>query len=66
MPDNFANKSLILILLFLGVDTRIKFSIEPPSTGENAYIQWVDAMKGVARLPLGIPEEFRKKVRSTN
>lgn len=45
-----------------GVDTRIKFSIEPPSTGENAYIQWVDAMKGVARLPLGIPEEFRKKV----
>ncbi|XP_036368894.1 uncharacterized protein LOC115223845 isoform X1 [Octopus sinensis] len=44
------------------IDTRIKFSIEPPLVGENAYEQWVDAMKGVARLPLGIPEEFRRKV----
>ncbi|GAB1606315.1 uncharacterized protein LOC115223845 isoform X2, partial [Argonauta hians] len=46
----------------LGIDTRIKFSVDPPPVGDSSYDQWVDAMKGVARLPLGIPEEFRRKV----
>ena len=41
----------------------MKFSIEPPScVGESAFDQWKDAMRAVARLPMGIPSEFRKKV----
>ena len=44
----------------------MRFTVEPPP-GESAFDQWKDAMKAVARLPLGIPDEFRKKVRySTN
>lgn len=39
----------------------MKFSVEP-SGGDSAFEQWKDAMKAVARLPLGIPAEFRKKV----
>ncbi|KAL4225983.1 hypothetical protein ACF0H5_013970 [Mactra antiquata] len=44
-----------------GIDTRMKFSVDPPG-GDSAFEQWKDAMKAVARLPLGIPAEFRKKV----
>ncbi|XP_064632060.1 TBC1 domain family member 30-like isoform X3 [Lineus longissimus] len=44
-----------------GIDTRIKFSLEPVG-GDDTFQQWHDAMKAVARLPLGIPREFRKKV----
>ena len=40
----------------------MRFTVEPPP-GESAFDQWKDAMKAVARLPLGIPDEFRKKVR---
>ncbi|KAK3578758.1 hypothetical protein CHS0354_035662 [Potamilus streckersoni] len=43
------------------IDTRMRFSIEPP-LGKSAFDQWKDAMKAVARLPLGIPDEFRKTV----
>lgn len=43
------------------IDSKIRFSIEP-LPGEEAFGQWRDAMKAVARLPLGIPTEFRKKV----
>ena len=32
------------------------------SPNEDAFKQWYDAMKAVARLPNGIPTEFRKKV----
>lgn len=39
----------------------MKFSIQPGG-GDSAFDQWKDAMKAVARLPLGIPDEFRKKV----
>ncbi|KAL5014864.1 hypothetical protein ScPMuIL_009134 [Solemya velum] len=42
------------------IDTRIRFALEPPP-GDNTFEQWKDAMKAVARLPLGIPDEFRKK-----
>ena len=44
-----------------GQDTRIRFSLEPTG-GDPGYIQWKDAMKMVARLPEGVPSDFRKKV----
>ncbi|XP_028426194.1 TBC1 domain family member 30 isoform X2 [Perca flavescens] len=44
-----------------GVDTRLKFTIEP-SLGKNGFQQWYDALKAVARLPTGIPKEWRKRV----
>ena len=47
--------------LFSGIDTKMRFTVEPPP-GDSAFEQWKDAMKAVARLPLGIPDEFRKKV----
>ncbi|XP_026095923.1 TBC1 domain family member 30-like isoform X1 [Carassius auratus] len=43
------------------VDTRLKFTIEP-SLCKNGFQQWYDALKAVARLPVGIPKEWRKKV----
>ncbi|XP_047245511.1 TBC1 domain family member 30 isoform X3 [Girardinichthys multiradiatus] len=43
------------------VDTRLKFTIEP-SLGNNGFQQWYDALKAVARLPTGIPKEWRRKV----
>ncbi|XP_013384908.1 TBC1 domain family member 30-like isoform X2 [Lingula anatina] len=43
------------------VDSRIKFSLQP-LPGDDAYQQWLDAMKAVVRLPMGIPKEFRRKV----
>ena len=49
-------------LLFLsGQDTKIRFSLEPYA-GDPSFNQWKDAMKMVARLPEGVPIEFRKKV----
>jgi hypothetical protein len=46
---------------FSGQDTRIRFSLDP-SPGDPGFNQWKDAMKMVARLPEGVPAEFRKKV----
>ena len=46
----------------LGQDTRIRFSLEPTG-GDPGYVQWKDAMKMVARLPEGVPSDFRKKVK---
>ncbi|CAM1323128.1 TBC1D30 (predicted) [Pycnogonum litorale] len=43
------------------VDTRMKFSIEP-FAGDSGFNQWHDAMKMVARLPGGVPPEFRKRL----
>ncbi|KAK2859135.1 hypothetical protein Q5P01_003755 [Channa striata] len=43
------------------VDTRLKFTIEP-TLGKNGFQQWYDALKSVARLPTGIPKEWRKRV----
>lgn len=43
------------------IDTRMKFTIEP-SIGKNGFQQWYDALKAVARLPTGIPKEWRKRV----
>ena len=49
------------LFVFTGQDTRIRFSLEP-SGGDPGYNQWKDAMKMVARLPEGVPTDFRKKV----
>ncbi|XP_053111064.1 TBC1 domain family member 30 isoform X2 [Hemicordylus capensis] len=43
------------------VDTKLKFTLEP-SLGKNGFQQWHDALKAVARLPTGIPKEWRRKV----
>ncbi|XP_060079402.1 TBC1 domain family member 30-like [Ylistrum balloti] len=43
------------------IDTRLRFSLEPP-LGDSAFDQWKDAMQAVSRLPLGIPDGFRRKV----
>ena len=51
------------IICILGQDTRIRFSLEPTG-GDPGYVQWKDAMKMVARLPEGVPPDFRKKVLS--
>uniref|UniRef100_A0A1B6DM75 TBC1 domain family member 30 n=1 Tax=Clastoptera arizonana TaxID=38151 RepID=A0A1B6DM75_9HEMI len=40
-------------------DTRTKFSISP-GLGESGFNQWVNGMRMVARLPEGIPHQFRK------
>ncbi|XP_076643093.1 uncharacterized protein LOC143353560 isoform X4 [Halictus rubicundus] len=42
-------------------DTKMRFSLTP-QPGESGFIQWLDAMKMVARLQGGIPPEFRKKL----
>ena len=44
-----------------GQDTKIRFSLEPYA-GDPSFNQWKDAMKMVARLPEGVPVDFRKKV----
>nr|XP_055046913.1 TBC1 domain family member 30 isoform X4 [Misgurnus anguillicaudatus] len=51
----------LLCTLEPGVDTRLKFTIEP-SLGKNGFQQWYDALKAVVRLPAGIPKEWRKRV----
>jgi hypothetical protein len=33
-----------------------------PCPGDSGFTQWHDAMKMVARLPGGIPQEFRRRV----
>ena len=49
------------IYMISNQDTRIRFSVDP-YPGDPGYTQWKDAMKMVARLPEGVPQEFRKKV----
>ncbi|KAL7882748.1 hypothetical protein SRHO_G00004060 [Serrasalmus rhombeus] len=51
----------LLCTLEPGVDTRLKFTLEP-SLGKTGFQQWYDALKAVARLPTGIPKEWRKRV----
>ncbi|XP_068132853.1 TBC1 domain family member 30 isoform X2 [Hyperolius riggenbachi] len=43
------------------VDTKLKFTLEP-SLGQHGFQQWYDALKAVARLPTGIPKEWRRRV----
>ncbi|XP_013785215.2 TBC1 domain family member 30-like isoform X2 [Limulus polyphemus] len=43
------------------VDTKIRFSVTP-FPGDSGFTQWHDAMRMVARLPGGIPPEFRKRL----
>lgn len=39
----------------------MKFTLNP-MPGEAGFNQWKDAMKALARLPGGVPKEFRKSV----
>jgi hypothetical protein len=39
----------------------MKFTLNP-MPGEAGFLQWKDAMKALARLPGGVPKEFRKSV----
>ena len=64
LVGTFMRSSINTVFPFFGVsgqDTRIRFSLEP-SGGDPGYNQWKDAMKMVARLPEGVPTDFRKKV----
>jgi len=46
--------------------TSASSSTENPQSSNSAgYDQWKDAMKMVARLPEGVPTEFRRRVRKT-
>lgn len=41
----------------------MRFSPSPPlAGGDTGFTQWRDAMKMVARLPGGIPSDFRRKL----
>ncbi|XP_069620782.1 TBC1 domain family member 30 isoform X4 [Ranitomeya imitator] len=51
----------LLCTLEPGVDTKLKFTPEP-SLGQQGFQQWYDALKAVARLPTGIPKEWRRRV----
>ncbi|XP_051885902.1 TBC1 domain family member 30 isoform X3 [Pristis pectinata] len=51
----------LLCTLEPGVDTKLKFTIEP-SLSKHGFQQWYDALKAVARLPTGIPKDWRKRV----
>ncbi|XP_065568920.1 TBC1 domain family member 30-like [Artemia franciscana] len=42
-------------------DTRLRFSIDPPRN-DTGYTQWHDAMRMVARLQEGIPQDFRRRL----
>jgi hypothetical protein len=39
----------------------MKFTLNP-MPGEAGFVQWKDAMKALARLPGGVPKEFRRSV----
>ncbi|GAB5574004.1 TBC1 domain family member 30 isoform X2 [Prionailurus iriomotensis] len=54
-------RSVGTILSNPGVDTKLKFTLEP-SLGQNGFQQWYDALKAVCRLSTGIPKEWRRKV----
>ncbi|XP_041071515.1 TBC1 domain family member 30 isoform X3 [Carcharodon carcharias] len=51
----------LLCTLEPGVDTKLKFTIQP-SLNKHGFQQWYDALKAVARLPTGIPKDWRKRV----
>ncbi|XP_038636479.1 TBC1 domain family member 30 isoform X4 [Scyliorhinus canicula] len=51
----------LLCTLEPGVDTKLKFTIQP-SVSKHGFQQWYDALKAVARLPTGIPKDWRKRV----
>ncbi|XP_047486757.1 uncharacterized protein LOC125037573 [Penaeus chinensis] len=42
-------------------DTRMRFSVAP-LPGDSGFMQWHDAMMMCARLPGGIPQEFRRRL----
>ncbi|KAM5170981.1 TBC1 domain family member 30 isoform 3-T3 [Mantella aurantiaca] len=61
LSEHQSRRHQIQFLRKKGVDTKLKFTLEP-SLGQNGFQQWYDALKAVARLPTGIPKEWRRKV----
>lgn len=50
-----------VVVVFAGEDTKTRFSVTP-SPGDSGFTQWQNGMRAVARLPEGIPPQFRKTV----
>jgi hypothetical protein len=44
-----------------GEEARVRFSVAPPPS-DSGFAQWRDAMRMVAKLPGGIPPDFRRRV----
>lgn len=49
------------VFCVLGEDTKMRFNMKP-GPGNSDFEQWQSAMKMVARLPDGVPHEFRNTV----
>lgn len=48
-------------------ESGVRYGVTPSGggegPGEGGYAEWLHAMRLVARLPAGVPQHFRKKVR---
>ncbi|GFW43468.1 TBC1 domain family member 30 [Trichonephila clavipes] len=58
MPDLPSSKSCDNKMNIKGTDHDLKLKCAPDS---SSFVLWKDAMKMVARLPDGIPPDFRKQ-----
>ncbi|XP_054708058.1 TBC1 domain family member 30-like [Uloborus diversus] len=59
IPEMPSSKSSESKLAYKSVDVSAKIKYSPES---SSFVLWKDAMKMVARLPEGIPAEFRKQL----
>uniref|UniRef100_A0A1I7XDH4 Rab-GAP TBC domain-containing protein n=1 Tax=Heterorhabditis bacteriophora TaxID=37862 RepID=A0A1I7XDH4_HETBA len=60
-PNTSRLRQNIQNLLAQGIDSKLKFSLEPVGS-ETGVEEWKNAMKAVTRLPGGIPNYFRAKL----
>ncbi|XP_055342739.1 TBC1 domain family member 30-like [Paramacrobiotus metropolitanus] len=44
---------------------KFRFSVTPPVGDSDGYLQWIEAMRAVLKLPGGLPTAFRKTMWST-
>lgn len=53
------------VLTYLAGDASARFGVVPGAEGpgEGGFAEWLHAMRLVARLPAGVPQHFRRKVR---
>lgn len=54
-----------VLYAYIGEDTKMRFNMKP-GPGDSDFEQWQSAMKMVARLPDGVPHEFRNTVSARN
>ncbi|PRD26729.1 UNVERIFIED_CONTAM: hypothetical protein NCL1_37349 [Trichonephila clavipes] len=63
MTKNLIKRNKITLnveeIIYKGTDHDLKLKCAPDS---SSFVLWKDAMKMVARLPDGIPPDFRKQV----